>query len=285
MINRRIAILAGAGAVGAAGLLGVDYLLREEAEAPPGLIDGVIWQVHEGMLDPHGEWDRLGAHTLMLQWIVANGTSFVPDLGLPTIADPPNWGRIAREPWAKSIIVGLAGGYDEPTARKNMAELAALSAQIARKPLPFRAAGYYFPVEVDPTWMDAPQMAPLLAPLPRPLWISAYDNSNIGGKPLIDWIDSWLPKDVGLMFQDGVGIHTRTPESARQYAEIMLERLGPSRFRLIAEAFRPAGGTALRPATLAELKPQLAAYRGIRTLVFDGPHYLDRKLVNGLLAG
>lgn len=283
-MNRRTAIFAGAGLVVAGAAIGIDYLLREQEE-DPGLIDGVVWQVHEGSLDPHGEWDRLGARTLLLQWIVANGVAFVPDLGLPTIPDPPNWARIAREPWARAIIVGLAGNYSEPTARRAVAELATLSAQIAARPLPFRAAGYYFPVEADPTWLDAPKMGPLLAPLPRPLWISAYDNSNIGAGPFADWISSWIPNDVGLFFQDGVGIYTRTPESARQYGEALTERLGAARFRMIAEAFRPAGGTELRAATLAELKPQLEAYRGFKTFVFDGPHYLDRKLVNGLLAG
>lgn len=282
MINRRTALLVGAGAAGTLGLLGLDQLLTRRPPPPEGLIDGIVWQVHAGSLDPYGEWERLGARSLLLQWIVLNGVAFVPGLGIQTIADPPNWARISKEPWARSIIVGLASLSSEPDARRNVAALIDLSARVAEKPLPFRAAGYYFPVEADPTWMDAPKMGPLLAALPRPLWVSAYDNTNIGADPFADWIDGWLPKDVGLFFQDGVGLYMRTPQSARQYGEALIARLGPQRFRMILEAFRPAGDDKLRPATAAELRPQIEAYRGLDTFVFEAPHYLDRKLVNEL---
>ncbi|MFG1478301.1 hypothetical protein V5F53_06490 [Xanthobacter sp. V4C-4] len=288
MINRRTALLIGVGAgaaAGVAGTLGVQTLdrwSRAQGPARKELVDGIVWQVHAGSLDPHGEWDRLGAQSLLLQWIVLNGVAFVPDLGIQTIADPPNWARIAAEPWARSIIVGLASLGNEPEARRNVAALIDLSARIAEKPLPFAAAGYYFPVEADPTWMDAPKMGPLLSALPRPLWVSAYDNTNIGAGPFADWIDSWLPKDVGLFFQDGVGLHMRTAQSARLYADALVAKLGPARFRMILEAFRPAGGDKLRPATLAEIRPQIDAYRGLVTFVFEAPHYVDRTLVNAL---
>ncbi|MFG1296395.1 alpha-amylase family protein [Xanthobacter variabilis] len=282
MINRRTALIVGAGAVGALGLLGIDRVLREREAAPEALIDGIVWQLHAGSLDPYGEWERLGARSLLLQWIVLNGVAFVPGLGIETIADPPNWTRISREPWARSIIVGLASLANEPEARRNVAALVDLSARVAEKPLPFRASGYYFPVEADPTWADAPKMGALLSALPRPLWVSAYDNSNIGAAPFADWIDSWLPKDVGLFFQDGVGLYMRTPQSARQYGEALIAKLGVERFRMILEAFRPAGGDKMRPATLEEIRPQIEAYRGLDTFVFEAPTYLDRKLINAL---
>lgn len=272
----------GAGAAGVAGLLGMDRLLNLRAPEPEGLVDGIVWQLHGGSLDPYGEWDRLGARALLLQWIVLNGTAFVPDLGIQTIADPPHWARIAKEPWAHSIIVGLASLSNEPEARRNVAALVDLSARIAERPLPFRAAGYYFPVEADPTWADAPKMGALLSALPRPLWVSAYDNSNIGAAPFADWIDSWLPKDVGLFFQDGVGLHMRTPQSARIYGEALIAKLGAGRFRMILEAFRPAGGDKMRAVTAAEIRPQIEAYRGFDTYVFEAPTYLDRKLINEL---
>lgn len=283
MINRRMALAAGAGAAaGALGVLGFDRVLNYLNRPPRGLIDGIVWQIHDGSLDPYGEWQKLGAHSLLLQWIVLNGVAFVPGLGIETIADPPNWARIAKEPWAQSIIVGLASLSNEPEARRNVAALVDLSARVAAKPLPFEAAGYYFPVEADPTWADAPKMGALLSALPRPLWVSAYDNSNIGAGPFADWVDSWLPKDVGLFFQDGVGLYMRTPQSARQYGEALTAKLGAGRFSMILEAFRPAGGDKLRPATLAEIRPQIDAYRGFDTFVFEAPHYLDRKLVNAL---
>lgn len=282
-MNRRTALLVGGGAAGVLGLLGLDYLLTREP--PKGLIDGIVWQLYDGSLDPYGEWERLGARSLLLQWMVVDGKAFVPGLGLPTVDDPPNWGRIAREPWARTIIAGLASMSNEPEARRNVAALVDLSARIAQKPLPFRPAGYYFPVEADPTWMDAPKMGPLLAALPRPLWVSAYDNSNIGAKPFADWIDSWLPKDVGLFFQDGVGLHMRTADSARLYGEALTAKLGRERFGMILEAFRPAGNGALRPATAAELRPQIAAYGAFETYAFEAPNYLKRKTINELLQG
>ncbi|MFG1416490.1 hypothetical protein V5F38_02290 [Xanthobacter sp. V0B-10] len=285
MMDRRRALLVGAGAAGVLGLVGLDQLINRRARAPEGLVDGIVWQLHAGSLDPYGEWERLGARALLLQWIVLNGVAFVPGLGVETIADPPNWARISREPWARSIIVGLASLSSEPDARRNVAALVDFSARIAEKPLPFRASGYYFPVEADPTWADAPKMGALLSALPRPLWVSAYDNSNIGAGPFADWVNSWLPKDVGLFFQDGVGLYMRTPQSARQYGEALIAKLGRERFRMILEAFRPAGGDKLRAATAAEIRPQIEAYRGLDTFVFEAPTYLGRSLINELARG
>lgn len=281
-MKRRALLIAGAGA---AALLGLDLALTLRRPTSPALMNGVVWQLHAGALDPRGDWDLLGARSLLLQWMVADGTAFVPGLGLPLIADAPNWQRIAREPWARSIIAGLAGSFNEPTARRNVAELAALSARIAAKPLPFETAGFYFPVEADPTWTGVADLGRLLAPIARPLWVSAYDNSNVGPGAMADWVSGWLPADVGLFFQDGVGIHTRTPEAARAYATALSERLGAHRFKLIAEAFRPAPGGSFRAATAAELRPQLQMYAGFDVFVFDGPHYLDRVMVQDLLAG
>lgn len=285
-LSRRAALGLGA-AVAGAGLVGVDLALVARDHRPEGLIDGVVWQLHGGALDPRGDWDFIGARSLLLQWLVADGTSFVPlpELGLKLIPDAPNWKRIAREPWASRIIAGLAGDFSEPKARANVVELGALSAKVARQKLPFRPAGFYFPVEADPTWKDVSRMREALAPIPRPLWVSCYDNSNVGPEALADWIDLWLPRDVGLFFQDGCGVYTRTPEAARSYAEVLSRRLGPRRFKLIAEAFRPAGTGTFRAATAAELLPQLKAYAGFDVFVFDGPHYVDRLIVQQLMAG
>lgn len=285
-MNRRMLLTGVAGGVaGAAALAGAEMLAARMWTRPDGLIDGVVWQIHAGTLDPRGDWDFLGARSLLVQWLAAGGTAFAPGLGLPVIKDPPNWTRIAREPWARSIIAGLAGAFSEPEARRDVAQLAELSARIARGPLPFTPAGFYFPVEADPTWKDVGRLGAALSVIPRPLWVSAYDNSNVGPKPFADWVETWLPADVGLFFQDGVGVHARTPESARLYAETLRQRLGAGRFRLIAEAFRPASATFgdLRGATAAELRAQLKTYEGFDVFVFDGPHYVDRVLVQQLM--
>lgn len=286
-LSRRAAIAAAGTVAAGAGLIGLDIALRGLPSGGPRLVDGVVWQVHGGSLDPRGDWDLLGARSLLVQWLVAGDTAFVPiaGLGLPLVPDAPNWTRIAREPWAQEIIAGLAGEFSEPKARADVLRLGALSARMARHGLPFRAAGYYFPVEADPTWTEVGRMGPAMAAIPRPLWVSCYDNSNVGPDALADWIEGWLPPDVGLFFQDGVGVYTRAPQAARAYAEVLARRLGARRFKLIAEAFRPASGGGFRAATAAELLPQLKAYEGFDVYVFDGPHYVDRLIVQQLLAG
>jgi len=155
-----------------------------------------------------------------------------------------------------------------------------------------------------------------LATLPRPLWISVYDQSNIGGAALARWLASWLPDDIGVLFQDGVGVYARTAPVARSYVDALVGRFGAQRVRIIAEAFRPlpqaraiapANGAAsatppaaasasasdspprpapapvFRAATAEELRPQLLAYQGYRVYLFDGPHYVSNQLVERLL--
>jgi hypothetical protein len=54
--------------------------------------------------------------------------------------------------------------------------------------------------------------------------------------------------------------------------------------RDIAEAYRPLVGGGLRPATLQELRPQLATYAGYPIYLFEGPRYVSSQLVQGLAA-
>ncbi|WP_240159295.1 hypothetical protein [Burkholderia sp. Ax-1724] len=266
----------------AAAVLGACLLAG--CEAPPAVYaDGIAWQPDNAHVNPHGDWERLGVTDLLIQWTAVDDTAFVGGTGLREAPSLPDWPRIAREPWASHVLVGLAGRFDERAARADAAELAEQSLKLAAAVPPLHVEGWYFPVEVDPGWRDAPQLAPLLMRLPRPLWISVYDRSNIGGPALAAWLDSWLPPDVGVLFQDGVGVYAREPRVARDYADALAARLGAARVRIIAEAFRPDVGRPFRAATAAELKPQLAAYRGFRTYVFDGPHYVSPELVESVL--
>ena len=59
-------------------------------------------------------------------------------------------------------------------------------------------------------------------------------------------------------------------------------RLGRNRVRVIAEAFRPKPGGGFRPATLDELRPQLATYDGFPIYLFEGPRYVTPALIDGL---
>lgn len=89
---------------------------------------------------------------------------------------------------------------------------------------------------------------------------------------------------MGVFFQDGVGVHARTPEVARDYLVHLTRRLGPSRVRVIAEAFRPAPNGGFRSATADEFLPQIDAYQAWPIYAFDGPHYLGDERVRELVA-
>ncbi|WP_347555309.1 hypothetical protein [Robbsia sp. KACC 23696] len=285
----------------------------------PGLAQGLVWQLDNAHIDPAGRWDALGVTDLMVQWSAVDGIAFVP---LPDPAESaafspaprlPEWRRIADMPWAQRILMGLAGMSSEPHARAAIPTLVAQSRQLAEAirrqrsdngTMPLDIEGWYFPVEVDPTWAQAPQLREALANLPRPLWISVYDRSNIGGAALARWLASWLADDIGVLFQDGVGVYARTAPVARSYVDALVGRFGAQRVRVIAEAFRPlppvrgdtpasaaAAETAaasapaplFRAATADELRPQLLAYQGYRVYLFDGPHYVSNQLVERLL--
>lgn len=266
---------------GAASLAGFAGFLAWRGRKPH-LADGVVWQLDHATVDPHGTWQALGARELLIQWSIVDDIAFFPGAAVASAPRLPDWERIAKEPWAQEVILGLAGRFDEGQARSRVAELVELSRSIIRWRSPLNVVGWYFPVEIDPTWSDAPAMAALLTELPRPLWVSVYDSANVGANTVANWLTSWLPNDVGVFFQDGVGVHARSPEVAREYAEALEKALGGNRLRIIAEAFRPLG-QGFRAATAEELRPQLDAYRGYRTYLFDGPHYVSDGLVDALL--
>jgi hypothetical protein len=243
------------------------------------LIEGVVWQLDNATTDVHGNWHEIGAKRLLIQWISVDGIRFMHDEKDQTTRRLPDWPRIGAEPWAQEVILGLAGRFDESAARADIVGLVAESARLAKLPTPLHVVGWYFPVEVDSSWGDVKKLSLLLEQLPRPLWISVYDNRNIGATHFAQWLSTWLPTDVGIFFQDGVGVHARTAPIARQYLEAISRQLGTHRVKVIAEAFRPISDGRFRSATLAELSLQLKAYRGLPIYLFDGPHYVSDKLV------
>ena len=265
------------------GVLGVAVdTLYELGRITRPNIAGIVWQPDNATVGINGNWHTLGAHELLVQWTAVDGQAFVPDAGLPQVPVLPDWARISREPWAQDVIVGLAGYFSENRSRDNIEELAALSERLAKVKTPLNVTGWYFPAEVDPSWSRARELPALLARLPRPLWISVYDGANIGPQATADWLKTWLPDDIGVFFQDGVGVYARTAPVARSYADALRQALGPNRVKIIVEAFRPQVGGGFRSATVDELKPQLAAYPGYPLYLFDGPHYVTPELVNAL---
>ena len=257
--------------------------LLAQAQSVPQ-VTGIAWQLYEGAPDAKGSWQRLGARELLIQWTAVDGIAYVPGTKLRPSARMPDWKRIAAEPWAERVIVGLSGRTDEQATRRSLDAMLAESLAIAKLELPLRRTAWYFPAEVDPTWKHAPLvLPPVLARLPRPLWISAYDGESIGADEFADWLASWMPPDVNVFFQDGVGLYVRSAKVARQYADALAARLGKERVAIIAEAFREQDKK-FRPATPAELKAQLPAYRGYRIYLFDGPHYVPDATVDALAA-
>lgn len=266
-----------------AALLALCGCAGRPAVIPP--LAGTVWQIDSNTLDPRGNWQRLGANELLIQWIAVDETAFVENSGMRSPSRLPAWQRIAGEPWAREVILGLAGRFDEKAARADITNLAEASAALAKLPTPLNVVAWYFPVEIDPTWAEAPSLAPLLATLPRPLWISVYDSANVGPDVLVKGLMKWLPADVGVFFQDGVGVHAREAATARRYADVLSANIGKDRVRIIAEAFRPQIGGGMRSAMIDELRPQLANYSGYRIYLFEGPHYVSDALVEQIAAG
>lgn len=285
---------------------------RAELLIPP--ITGIIWQPHNHNLDPRGNWHQLGAYQLLVQWTKVDGRTFLPcpgsavscslnDIrgdGAQTVspatpsadqarpsnvpAPIPDWQRIGREPWARDVIMGLAGRFQESDARKNAVELAEDSAISAIAPPGVNVVGWYFPVEFDPTW-DVPQsVIDALAKLPRPLWVSVYDSANVGPEKLVLHLQRWLPPDVGVFWQDGVGVRARESRMSVQYIQAMTAHLGQHRVRVIAEIFRPKTEGGFRSATVTEVVEQLAVYKGLPIYLFEGPTYLTPELLSALVS-
>ncbi len=276
---------------------------------PP--VAGIIWQPHDHNLNPQGNWHQLGAYQLLVQWTKVDGRSFLPCPGTsvscslasatpvnsidPSIPTPdktssslsappiPDWTRIGQEPWAREVIMGLVGHFQESEARKNAVDLAEDSAISAIAPPGINVVGWYFPVEFDPTWDVPPTVIDALAKLPRPLWVSVYDSANVGPEQLVWHLQRWLPPDVGVFWQDGVGVHARESRISVQYIQALKDHLGPHRVRVIAEIFRPNTGGGFRSATVDELIDQLAAYKDLPIYLFEGPTYLTPELLSALV--
>jgi hypothetical protein len=62
----------------------------------------------------------------------------------------PPWQRIAGEPWAKDVILGLAGRFDERLPGPRWPVWLRFMA-LARLPTPLNVVGWHS-VEIDPTW-------------------------------------------------------------------------------------------------------------------------------------
>ena len=68
-------------AVAAAMLLAACAGCDPTSASGPVQVDGVVWQPDNATVAPRGNWDRLGARELLVQWTAVDGTAFVPAAG------------------------------------------------------------------------------------------------------------------------------------------------------------------------------------------------------------
>ncbi len=257
----------------------VSALLMEQADANTAApkIEGIFWQVDQ-MSQPSGNWQLLGVDTLVNQWSIVDGRSFFNEIPVQPWDVQPDWQHIGKQPWAKHVILGLAGIFQEPVARENIDQLYQQSRQIIQAKLPVPVTSYYFPVEADPTWNGVHTLGQYIAQFKLPVWVSIY--SAEPEAPFLEyWLESWLPPNAKVFFQDGVGVGTRSPEEAAQIYGTLKEQFGEDRVVIILEAFRLKKDGTFRAAYPWEISKQLKAYSGQRIFIFDGPHYLNRASV------
>ncbi|MFX9765989.1 hypothetical protein ABTP06_20400, partial [Acinetobacter baumannii] len=75
----------------------------------------------------------LGVNTFVPQWSVVESKSWWTNSNLPQWEKAIDIQKIKQQPWAKNLILGLAGEYNEPAARANVVALGEKSAQIIQE--------------------------------------------------------------------------------------------------------------------------------------------------------
>lgn len=93
------------------------------------------------------------------------------------------------------MIIGTPGLSDETQARARIHELADLAQKFGTLSYPSNAAGFYFPVEIDPTYTAAPaDFGAIWSKLPRPLYVSVYYGAGVDDAAAAQWLDSFIPR-------------------------------------------------------------------------------------------
>ena len=260
-------------------------------EIPP--INGILWQALLNNIPLRRPWDTLGVGKTLIQWIAVDGYSFVPNPWIPTYNIHLDMDDLASHPFASEIILGTPGYFSEVTSRNSLPLMADLAAKFATMDWPDAVKGYYFPVEIDPTWADAHEKLGVVWDLlPRPLYISAYYGEGIDGEEAAIWLKSLIPPDVNLLFQDGCGAFNVPIALAKERLKQLEHHLGKERVQLIAEVFKPnpnwdgTPGEYFLPLTADEYRYRIGSYTEIynegRLWVFDGPNYISNPLIDQL---
>lgn len=267
---------------------------------------GMFWQTMNDNVGYRRKWDQLGITKTMFQWVAVDGSSFIPSTSLPAHIRQLNLADINSQPWASQIVIGLPGINNETNARSGVAGLVTLAEEFAgasfissHYPANSIGNGFYFPIEIDPSWTNIDSVFTTalwnrLRALPGTLYVSVYYGDSLTSLGITslqaaNWVNTHIPSDVTVLFQDGVGAHGVSVNTAvNRYAELQ-SVLGANRVELIAEAFRinpgyvGVTGTYYIPATAEQIRGQLYAYRNFKTWLFDGPSYINTKLIQEVL--
>ena len=204
-----------------------------------------------------------------------------PNPWLPLHGSQLDLADIATRPWARRMIIGTPGLSDETQARARIHELADLAQKFGTLSYPSNAAGFYFPVEIDPTYTAAPaDFGAIWSKLPRPCTCrSTTAPASTTRPPRNGWTHSSPGRDHPVPGRRG---RTRRDAAAgagplrpdpRATPEDRDDRRG-----LPSESH--ARRRLLHSATAAEYQAQLQAYAHLDPVhVFDGPNYLDAALI------
>lgn len=268
--------------IGILCLLFISLVRAVARPQPPAQIIGVFWQPDLNT-KPQGNWDLLGAQTFVPQFGINNGKSWFPTTTkMKEWETIPNWTEVQQNPWAKNLILGLSGNYNEIEARAHVDEHGKASLKFIQEvQLSQSPQAYYFPVEADPSWLRVSALTKVLKTLPKPLWISIYSGET-NPPNYVTWLESWLPDNTNVFFQDGVGTGVRSPEQAIKIVKKLQNKFGEKRVVIILEAFRHNKDGSFRPAHSWEIIQQLKAYEGQEVYIFDGPHYVNKVTVHAI---
>lgn len=232
------------------------------------LIRGVIWQPTLAYPQPRGQWQQIGANTLLVQWLVSKNRAWRDHLGVQTWNAHTDWARLRRASWARHLVLGLAGDYDLAQARTDWRRLAKQSRRIVRhvtKP----PQAWYASIEISPDWTNARAIRGYLQAMPRPLLVSVYRANGLSPTQFAEWVQSWLSDGIYVLFQDGVGTgHRSTPEDAVRYTLALIDVLGRQRVGIVVDAFRRTANGEFESASFAQLHAQLLAYRSLRVPIY-----------------
>jgi len=234
------------------------------------LIDGIIWQPTCDYVTPKGNWDKIGANKLLVQWSLLEDKVWIHGLGYKTWDTQPNWNEILKEPWAEEIVWGLSGDFNLNKARDEWRHhvVASTKTYQALEKLNIPSKMWYAPIEVDPSW-KLNEIKSYLSGMPKPLYISSFTGSYDNPDKYAKWVSLWLPEGAKLIFQDSVGTNALSLSQSQEYITALVDELGEDRVGVILEAFEiRKQGSKIESAPILSVARRLVSYQQMNIEVY-----------------